>query len=62
VIEYDPKSAGAIAYRNLAAELVARLDGGSIAAPKNDGSDDAPARRSWSLRALFARDNQRGKR
>ena len=61
VLEYDPKSAGATAYRNLAAELLARLDG-SAPPPKNEDSDDAPGRRSWSLRALFARDNERGKR
>ncbi|HEY1850901.1 MAG TPA: ParA family protein [Candidatus Binataceae bacterium] len=62
VIEYDPKSAGAIAYQNLAVELVARLNGGSAAAAKPEENDEAPARRSWSLRALFARDNERGKR
>jgi chromosome partitioning protein len=62
VIEYDPKSAGAIAYQNLAAELVARLNGGSTGPMKPEESDEAPARRSWSLRALFARDNERGKR
>ena len=60
VIEYDPKSAGAEAYQNLATELVARLKGGS-SAPSEEAAD-APARRSWSLRALFARDNERGKR
>jgi chromosome partitioning protein len=60
VIEYDPKSAGAIAYRDLAAELVARLGGAGAA--KIEANDDAPARRSWSLRTLFARDNERGKR
>jgi chromosome partitioning protein len=61
VLEYDPKSAGAEAYRNLAAELLARLDG-KVSAQRIDDHDDAPARRSWSLRALFARDNERGKR
>jgi chromosome partitioning protein len=61
VLEYDPKSAGAEAYRNLAAELITRLEGGAPA-PKNEARDDLPARRSWSLRALFARDNERGKR
>ncbi len=61
VLEYDPKSAGAEAYRNLAAELVARLEGGA-AASKNEARAEAPARRSWNLRALFARDNERGKR
>jgi chromosome partitioning protein len=60
VIEYDPKSAGAEAYQNLATELVARLKGGSSA--PSEESADTPARRSWSLRALFARDNERGKR
>jgi chromosome partitioning protein len=61
VLEYDPKSAGAEAYRNLAAELLVRLEGGAPAA-KSAARDDAPARRSWNLRALFARDNERGKR
>jgi chromosome partitioning protein len=60
VIEYDPKSAGAEAYQNLATELVARLKGGT--STPSEESADAPARRSWSLRALFARDNERGKR
>jgi chromosome partitioning protein len=60
VIEYDPKSAGAEAYQNLAAELVARLKGGT--STPSEESADTPARRSWSLRALFARDNERGKR
>lgn len=60
VLEYDPKSAGAEAYRNLAGELIARLDGKVVAGP--DETDEGPSRRSWSLRALFARDNERGKR
>ena len=60
VLEYDPKSAGAEAYRNLAAEFLARLNGTPVA--KNDEGDEAPVRRSWSLRALFARDSERGKR
>lgn len=64
VLEYDSKSAGAEAYRNLAMELLVRFDSfdGKAAAPKADESDDAPGKRSWSLRALFARDNERGKR
>jgi len=45
VIEYDPKSAGAEAYQNLATELVARLKGG---ASTPEETADAPARRSWS--------------
>jgi chromosome partitioning protein len=61
VLEYDPKSAGAEAYRNLAAELLTRLEGG-VPSKKNETRDDGPARRSWNLRALFARDNERGKR
>ena len=64
VLEYDSKSAGADAYRNLALELLARFDSfdGKAAAATTDDSDDAPGKRSWSLRALFARDNERGKR
>lgn len=64
VLEYDPKSAGAEAYRNLTAELLARFDSfnGKAAAPKTEDSEEVPVRRSWSLRALFARDNERGKR
>jgi chromosome partitioning protein len=62
VLEYDPKSAGAEAYRNLAAELLGRLDGKLTTASRIADSDETPARRSWSLRALFARDNERGKR
>ena len=61
VLEYDPKSAGAEAYRNLATELLARLGGNGTPA-KPDDSDSARVRKSWSLRALFARDNERGKR
>jgi chromosome partitioning protein len=61
VLEYDPKSAGAEAYRNLAAELLVRLEGGTLP-KKNETRDEGPARRSWNLRALFARDNERGKR
>ncbi|HEX3409452.1 MAG TPA: ParA family protein [Candidatus Binataceae bacterium] len=61
VLEYDPKSAGAEAYRDLAAELLTRLDIAGTA-PQADAADDVPARKSWSLRALFARDNERGKR
>ena len=61
VLEYDPKSAGAEAYRSLASELLARLEGG-VTGPARKDSDEVSSRRSWSLRALFARDNERGKR
>ncbi|HVC44261.1 MAG TPA: AAA family ATPase [Candidatus Binataceae bacterium] len=62
VLEYDPKSAGAEAYRNLVAELIARVDGKAAAGPKDAHADDGAGRRTWSLRALFARDDERGKR
>jgi chromosome partitioning protein len=59
-LEYDPKSAGAEAYQSLVTELLSRFDGNAGA--RTEESDDVPVRRSWSLRALFARDNERGKR
>jgi len=63
VLEYDPKSAGAEAYRNLAAELRARLSGGAAQAATN-GADrvETENRKSWSLRTLFARSEERGRR
>jgi chromosome partitioning protein len=61
VIEYDGKSAGADAYRALAEEVIARANGGGAGA--TIASEEAgPARRSWSLRALFARESERGRR
>ena len=62
VLEYDPKSAGAEAYRSLAKELVARVDGRPAEAQEVRVEDNNAGRRSWSLRALFARDDERGKR
>jgi chromosome partitioning protein len=56
-IEYDPRSAGAEAYRELAAELLARLAGTThtlVDAPSGTPGDNAN-RKSWSLRTLFAR-------
>jgi nitrogenase subunit NifH len=60
VIEYDSKSAGAEAYRALAEEVIARANGGAPAATASE--EAGPARRSWSLRALFARESERGRR
>jgi len=62
-IEYDSKSAGAEAYRGLAAELLARFKGGA-AAPTAAAADRAEPdnRKSWSLRALFARSDERRRR
>ncbi|MBF6560891.1 MAG: ParA family protein [Candidatus Binataceae bacterium] len=62
VLEYDPRSAGAEAYRNLVAELIARVDGKAAAGPQGAHADEGAGRRTWSLRALFARDDERGKR
>jgi chromosome partitioning protein len=72
VIEYDSKSAGADAYRDLAAEVLARAGITSdvgVAAGTGDVSRETsgaavsqPARRSWSLRALFAREGERGRK
>ena len=72
VIEYDGKSAGAEAYKQLAAEVLARAGGARGDAQAGVGVDDKrgnngeiaepQGRRSWSLRALFAREGERGRR
>jgi chromosome partitioning protein len=61
VIEYDGKSAGAEAYRALAEEVIARANGGAPGAAIA-AEEAGPARRPWSLRALFARESERGRR
>jgi chromosome partitioning protein len=58
VIEYDGKSAGAEAYRSLAEEVAQRA---GLSPPPAEPSAD-PARKSWSLRALFSRDGERMRR
>jgi len=50
---------GQFGYWRLVGEI---LDGKATASPRSEESVDTPVRRSWSLRALFARDNERGKR
>jgi chromosome partitioning protein len=59
-IEYDSKSAGAEAYRSLAQE-VAQQDSGASAGPQAELSS-GQTRKSWNLRALFSRDNERIRR
>jgi chromosome partitioning protein len=64
VIEYDSKSAGALAYRALAQELLQRhgvVDVPPSAAESKDDRHHAAAPRSWNLRALFARNAERGR-
>jgi chromosome partitioning protein len=60
VIEYDSKSAGAEAYRSLAEEVVQRA-GGAPAVPLTELSAEQ-TRKSWNLRALFSRENERVRR
>lgn len=60
VIEYDGKSAGAEAYRALAAELAQRADS-APPAPQAELSNE-PTRKSWNLRALFSRESDRARR
>lgn len=65
--EYDPRSPGAEAYRELAAELLARLAGTShalVEPPDAAEANSGPSshRKSWSLRALFARGEERSRK
>ncbi|HLW69480.1 MAG TPA: AAA family ATPase [Candidatus Binataceae bacterium] len=67
VMEYDSKSAGAEAYRGLADELIARVNASGAKRGKSAESETAreesgEKRKSWSLRALFARGEERGRR
>jgi len=67
VLEYDAKSAGAEAYQQLAAEVLARSGGlstrsGDVSRETSPRSEIPPARKSWSLRALFAREGERGRK
>ncbi len=72
VLEYDPKSVGAEAYRLLALELLERARGGAAtkscaasAAAQSDAqpANGAPARRGlWNLRSIFARSVERARR
>jgi chromosome partitioning protein len=69
VMEYDPKSAGAEAYRGLAEELIARGEASRAKSGKRAEGETAlgetgekPKRTTWSLRALFARGEERGRK
>jgi chromosome partitioning protein len=59
VIEYDSKSAGAEAYRALAAEMLQRA---GATAPASPGPCSEQGRKSWNLRALFSREGDRARR
>jgi chromosome partitioning protein len=77
VIEHDPKSVGAEAYRLLALELLERVGApqaiarpaGNEAAAANDATPEetpnggaAPRRTVWNLRSIFARSVERDRR
>jgi hypothetical protein len=63
VLEYDGKSAGAEAYRSLATELTDRVKANGHTAPAVETpSDDEASRKSWSLRSLFAREKEKGRK
>ena len=73
VIEHDPKSVGAEAYRLLASELLERVGSpGKSASPAaqasgGDAPDEAvhggaPRRTLWNLRSIFARSAERERR
>lgn len=73
VLEYDPKSVGAEAYRLLALELLERVgtpqtmappigEGASEGAPDEVTNGGAPRRTVWNLRSIFARSEERARR
>ena len=73
VIEYDPKSVGAEAYRLLALELLGRVgapratarpagEGEGERAPDEVTNGGAPRRTIWNLRSIFARSAERERR
>jgi chromosome partitioning protein len=65
VIEYDTKSTGAQAYRDLAAEVLRRINGmpalDEMEGAEQEQPQQQPERKSWTLKALFARED-RGRR
>jgi hypothetical protein len=63
VLEYDSKSSGAEAYRSLAAELAMRLQSGSSPTPIAEAEIEGdPVKKSWSLKSLFAREKEKGRK
>ena len=65
VLEYDGKSSGAEAYRSLAAELIGRAAakrGGAAVVGENAADEGDPPKKSWSLKSLFAREKEKGRK
>ena len=65
VLEYDGKSSGAEAYRSLAAELIGRAaakSNGAIVAESDEAAESDQPRKSWSLKSLFAREKEKGRK
>jgi len=73
VMEYDPKSVGAEAYRLLALELLERVglvqtiarpavESAANGAPEEVTNGGAPKRTIWNLRSIFARSEERTRR
>ncbi|MGH7916960.1 MAG: ParA family protein [Candidatus Binataceae bacterium] len=69
VIEYDGKSAGAEAYQALAAEMLRRdhilyadLNGATSVSTEMKPQNGKKERRSWNLKTLFNRENERAKK
>jgi chromosome partitioning protein len=57
VLEYEGKSSGAEAYRQLAAELLSR--GGGTVVGLGEPPQPPQPRRGWNLRALFGRNAEK---
>jgi chromosome partitioning protein len=62
VLEYDSKSAGADAYRALTVEVIGRVGADDNLTRETTPIAEPPAKKSWSLRALFSREDERGRR
>jgi chromosome partitioning protein len=65
VLEYDGKSSGAEAYRSLATELIGRAAAKTdraIVLEESAQAETDPPKKNWSLKSLFAREKEKGRK